>query len=76
MNVSSVTLCDGAVRLDGELHLPPAPRGLVVFSHGSGSSRRSPRNRFVARVLQQAGFGTLLFGRAAVFSGHLGQSDE
>lgn len=51
---------DGLV-LPGILGLPPGARGLVVFAHGSGSSRLSPRNTFVARVLQQAGLGTLLF---------------
>jgi predicted phosphoribosyltransferase/dienelactone hydrolase len=50
----------GAV-LDGILDSPAAPRGLVVFVHGSGSSRHSPRNRFVARTLREAGFATLLF---------------
>ncbi|MDT0378152.1 dienelactone hydrolase family protein [Streptomyces sp. DSM 42041] len=50
----------GAV-LDGDLVLPPEPRGVVAFAHGSGSSRHSPRNRAVARVLQEAGLGTLLF---------------
>jgi putative phosphoribosyl transferase len=47
--------------LAGDLTLPPAPRGLVIFAHGSGSSRLSPRNRMVARTLQDGGFGTLLF---------------
>lgn len=46
--------------LQGDLALPPQPRGLVIFAHGSGSSRHSPRNRYVAGVLQQAGLGTLL----------------
>jgi len=46
--------------LEGDLAVPPGPRGLVVFAHGSGSSRFSPRNRFVAERLQQAGFATLL----------------
>jgi putative phosphoribosyl transferase len=46
--------------LEGHLHLPDSPSGVVVFAHGSGSSRHSPRNRFVADVLHQAGFGTLL----------------
>ena len=40
--------------------MPPAARGLVVFAHGSGSSRFSPRNRFVAGVLEEAGLATLL----------------
>lgn len=47
--------------LSGVLHLPQEARGLVVFAHGSGSSRRSPRNRQVARALQKRGLGTLLF---------------
>ena len=48
------------VRLQGQLHLPVPVQGVVLFAHGSGSSRHSPRNRFVAGVLQQAGLGTLL----------------
>ncbi|RPH58996.1 MAG: alpha/beta hydrolase [Burkholderiales bacterium] len=48
-------------RLPGDLILPVGPAGLVLFAHGSGSSRASPRNRFVAGVLQDAGLGTLLF---------------
>ncbi|HWE63640.1 MAG TPA: dienelactone hydrolase family protein [Chloroflexota bacterium] len=50
----------GAVTLAGTLTLPPAAHGMVIFAHGSGSSRHSPRNRAVARVLEQAGLGTLL----------------
>jgi putative phosphoribosyl transferase len=50
----------GRVRLRGDLAVPPDARGLVVFSHGSGSSRLSPRNRAVARRLEAAGLGTLL----------------
>jgi putative phosphoribosyl transferase len=49
------------VRLAGELHVAPAVSGLVLFAHGSGSSRHSPRNQYVARVLREAGLGTLLF---------------
>ena len=45
---------------DAALVVPPAARGLVVFAHGSGSSRFSPRNRFVAGVLEEAGLATLL----------------
>jgi putative phosphoribosyl transferase len=48
------------VRLQAQLHLPVPMQGVVLFAHGSGSSRHSPRNRFVAGVLQQAGLGTLL----------------
>lgn len=54
-------LRDGPVTLEGTLDMPRDPRGIVAFAHGSGSSRHSPRNRYVAQVLQQAGFGTLLF---------------
>jgi putative phosphoribosyl transferase len=48
------------VALNGDLSLPPDPHGLIVFAHGSGSSRHSSRNRAVAEVLQQARLGTLL----------------
>jgi putative phosphoribosyl transferase len=47
--------------LAGTLHVPAAPRGIVVFAHGSGSSRFSPRNRAVADALNARGFATLLF---------------
>jgi putative phosphoribosyl transferase len=50
----------GTVRLEGHLYLPGPAAGVVVFAHGSGSGRHSPRNRFVASVLQRAGMGTLL----------------
>ncbi len=49
-----------SVRLHGQLHLTAPARGVVVFAHGSGSSRHSPRNRLVAGLLQRAGLGTLL----------------
>jgi putative phosphoribosyl transferase len=49
-----------AVELDGLLEAPAHPRGLVVFAHGSGSSRFSPRNRYVAIELRKSGFATLL----------------
>jgi pimeloyl-ACP methyl ester carboxylesterase len=49
------------VSLGGELNLPATAPGLVLFAHGSGSSRHSPRNQFVARTLRAAGVGTLLF---------------
>jgi putative phosphoribosyl transferase len=51
----------GDVLLAGNLGIPQGARGLVVFAHGSGSSRHSSRNRFVAGVLRQAGLGTFLF---------------
>jgi putative phosphoribosyl transferase len=49
------------VTLDGILGISAEGKGVVIFAHGSGSSRLSPRNTFVARFLQQAGLGTLLF---------------
>lgn len=49
------------VGVSGRITIPQQPRGVVVFAHGSGSSRHSPRNRYVAEVLQSAGLGTLLF---------------
>jgi putative phosphoribosyl transferase len=52
---------DEAVSLPGRLVLPEAAAGLVLFAHGSGSSRSSPRNTFVASVLHEAWIGTLLF---------------
>ena len=57
----TVTVPTGDVRLDGELAVPDGASGLVVFAHGSGSSRLSPRNNFVAEVLRARGLGTLLF---------------
>ncbi len=57
----AVQIPAGTVRLEGDLNVPPEARGVVAFAHGSGSSRLSPRNRSVARVLQEAGLGTLLF---------------
>ncbi|HET6916892.1 MAG TPA: phosphoribosyltransferase [Acidimicrobiales bacterium] len=56
-----VEVSAGGVRLAGQLTLPENPVGMVVFAHGSGSSRHSSRNRFVAHVLNRAGLGTLLF---------------
>ncbi|MCW3027595.1 MAG: hydrolase [Solirubrobacterales bacterium] len=56
----SVMVPVGEVRLAGDLSVPPAARGLVVFAHGSGSGRFSPRNRAVAEVLVEAGLATLL----------------
>jgi putative phosphoribosyl transferase len=51
----------GPVTVAGHLTLPEEAYGVVVFAHGSGSSRRSPRNRYVAAVLNDAGLGTVLF---------------
>src|SRR5512142_3380172 len=51
----------GDLKLAGQLTLPPSPIGFVMFAHGSGSSRLSPRNRRVAELLQEQGLATLLF---------------
>lgn len=56
----NVTITKGTLVLDGILGLPAGSRGVVVFAHGSGSGRFSPRNNFVARHLQQNGLATLL----------------
>ncbi len=56
-----VQVAAGDVVLEGGLCIPGAVRGVIAFAHGSGSSRHSPRNRYVARVLRDAGLATLLF---------------
>jgi len=58
---SEVLINAGKVRLEGELNVPAGAVGIVLFAHGSGSSRHSPRNQFVARVIRESGVGTLLF---------------
>ena len=50
-----------SIKLDGILGIPKNAKGIVIFAHGSGSSRFSPRNNFVARELRKAGLATLLF---------------
>jgi dienelactone hydrolase len=55
-----VQVASGRVTLEGTLGHPEGARGVVLFAHGSGSGRHSPRNRFVARQLRQAGLATLL----------------
>lgn len=59
--MTTVQIPADQVELDGELILPPSTKGVVLFAHGSGSSRLSPRNTYVAEVLQKHGIGTLLF---------------
>ncbi len=59
--IMDVTVQAADAALEGALVLPQAAAGVVVFAHGSGSSRFSTRNRYVADVLQQGGLGTLLF---------------
>lgn len=55
-----VHIPEGEIRVEGMLELPENAAGIVLFAHGSGSSRHSPRNNYVARVLREAGVGTLL----------------
>jgi putative phosphoribosyl transferase len=56
----SVAIAYESAQLEGMLGLPKSPRAVVLFAHGSGSSRLSPRNNYVASVLRDAGIGTLL----------------
>jgi len=58
---SDIQIRSGAAMLQGELSVPGGAKGVVLFAHGSGSSRHSPRNQFVARTIREAGVGTLLF---------------
>lgn len=51
----------GHVALDGDLSIPESAHGIVLFAHGSGSGRHSPRNQFVAQSLRRMGLATLLF---------------
>src|SRR5437588_2487682 len=68
----------GTVTLEGTLAIPAGAGGVVLFAHGSGSSRHSPRNRYVAGVLREAGLATLLIDLLTaeeeaedMYSGHL-----
>lgn len=56
----TVAVSTGSLELEGDLVIPIGARGIVLFAHGSGSSRHSPRNRYVANVLQQKRLATLL----------------
>ena len=59
--IAQISIPAGAANLDGTLTVPDGAKTLVLFVHGSGSSRHSPRNQFVARTLNDAGLATLLF---------------
>lgn len=61
MNKKTVNIPINEIILEGILSIPENAKGIIIFVHGSGSSRLSPRNNFVARELQKAGFATLLF---------------
>lgn len=58
---TAVNVSTGFAELEGDLDLPTGASGVVLFAHGSGSSRHSPRNQYVAEVIRAAGVGTLLF---------------
>lgn len=59
-NEQLVYITSGPIRLEGSLSVPDGAEGIVLFAHGSGSSRHSPRNTYVAQVLRKAGLATLL----------------
>lgn len=59
-SIYQITVTGDGVSLDGILRIPDHPKGVVAFAHGSGSGRFSPRNQYVARVLETGGFATLL----------------
>src|SRR5206468_516337 len=74
----TVRVATGRVTLEGNLDVPAQRRGVVLFAHGSGSSRHSSRNRFVAQALREAGLATLLLDPLTaeeesvdVYTGHL-----
>ena len=58
---AEIEMPTAGVILHGELSVPEQATGLVLFAHGSGSSRHSPRNQYVAQSFREAGLGTLLF---------------
>ncbi len=60
LRTRAVRIGSGAEHIRGDMALPPSAQGLVIFAHGSGSNRRSPRNRFIAAQLRRAGIGVLL----------------
>jgi putative phosphoribosyl transferase len=60
VSVAMDCIAKDSIRLEGDLSVPTAPKGAVLFAHGSGSSRHSPRNRYVADVLNEGGLATLL----------------
>src|SRR5437763_4675869 len=61
VQTKNVYIRSGDMQLQGDLSIPEGAQGVVLFAHGSGSSRHSPRNQFVARTIRESGVGTLLF---------------
>ena len=59
-SLSQIIITGDGIALDAILGIPEQPKGVIAFAHGSGSGRFSPRNQFVARVLEAGGFATLL----------------
>jgi putative phosphoribosyl transferase len=57
----TISIVSGSTTLEGDLSVPRHAKGIVIFAHGSGSSRHSPRNKYVARLLQYNRLATLLF---------------
>jgi putative phosphoribosyl transferase len=70
-----VQIPTGLVRLEAMLSIPPDAKGIVLFAHGSGSSRHSPRNRFIAAELRQAGLATLLLDLLTFEEEHIDQQN-
>ena len=70
---ASVSVPAAEVMLQGDLSMPSKPKGVVLFAHGSGSSRHSPRNRYVAEALNEHSLGTLLVD---LLTAEEGQEDE
>ena len=60
-NEQSIKIPIGSISLSGDLNVASSAQGVILFAHGSGSGRHSPRNKFVAKILQEASLGTLLF---------------
>ena len=60
-NSTEVEIKLGSLMVHGDLQVPQNAAGIVLFAHGSGSSRHSPRNQYVARVIRDSGIATLLF---------------
>jgi dienelactone hydrolase len=78
VDFNAVSIRCGEVVLKGDLEIPPDPSGIVLFAHGSGSSRQSPRNRFAAEMIRRQKMGTLLIDlltreeeEADFYGGHL-----
>src|SRR5262249_42167057 len=60
MESRPVSIATGRTSINGDLNVPAGSRSIVLFAHGSGSSRHSPRNKYVAQILNRSGISTLL----------------